>query len=406
MQNLTVTAIKNAKPKEKAYRISDGKGLYLEITPNGSKRWRFRYFFDGKEKLISLGVYPEISLKEARERHLEARNKVANDIDPSAERQLKKASRGDEFSFEYLAREWHGINVPKWSKHYGEQVLVRLEKNIFPWVGGKNIADITTSDMLKTLQRAQNRGAFDTAHRLKAYCSHVFFHAISKDIITTDPTQNLSRLLTKKRHKHFASITDPKQIGGLLRTIDGYEGTLPIKCALRLAPLVMLRPKELRCAEWEEIDIENAEWRIPAEKMKAGEMHIVPLSRQAIEIIEELRPLTGTGTIAKYLFPSPRDKKHPMSDNAVLSALRRMGFSKEEMTGHGFRSMASTCLNELGYNRDHIERQLAHAERNNVRAAYNYAEYLPERRKMMQEWADYLDELKAGGKVIEANFGR
>ena len=405
MHKLTATTVKNAKPEKKTYNLSDGKGLFLEVTPSGSKRWRFRYFFEEKEKLISLGVYPDISLKEAREQHQEARNMVANGINPSEVRQAQRAAQTEENSFEAVAREWHTRNQTKWSPHYASQIIARLESNVFPLLGKKNIRNITPPEILAALRRIEDRGAIETAHRVKSFVSQVFRYAIASGRAERDMTQDLRGALSPTTTKHLASITEPEKIGGLLRAIDDYEGTFVVKQALRLIPLVFVRQIELRHAEWSELDLEKAEWRIPADKTKSGATHIVPLSRQAIQIIEELRPFTGQGAAAKYLFPNTRTMSRPMSENTILGALRRMGFEKGEMTGHGFRSMASTLLNEQDYNGDHIERQLAHAERNSVRAAYNYADYLPQRKKMVQEWADYLDELRAGGKVIEAKFG-
>lgn len=402
---LTAISVKQAKPTKKTRKIFDGQGLFLEIKPNGSKLWRHKFYFEGKEKLLSLGTYPEITLAEARDAHREARILIAKGINPSEARQAQKEAKSDANSFEAIAREWHTKNIGKWTEKHGDQILRRLELNVFPWLGKVGIQKITPPELLKVMRRMEDRGAHETAHRVLSSCGQVFRYAIATGRAEQDISQHLRGALTPTRAKHLASITEPAKIGELLRAIDAYEGTFVVKSALQLAPLVFVRPKELRMAEWAEIDIKKAEWHIPAEKMKARQKHIVPLSRQAIAVIEELRPLTGHGAAAKYLFPSPRTLARPMSDNAVLGALRRMGYSKDEMTGHGFRSMASTRLNEMGYNRDHIERQLAHSEGNSVRAAYNYADYLEQRKIMMQEWADYLDELKAGGEVIQAKFG-
>ncbi|MBI1363147.1 MAG: tyrosine-type recombinase/integrase [Proteobacteria bacterium] len=402
---LTATTIKNAKATGKLQKLADGGGLYLEVTAKGNKRWRYRYYFQGKEQLISLGIYPDISLKDARERHAAMRRLLANDINPSDTRKAEKASQAGAESFEAIAREWHNKNLHMWTERHGQDILRRLELNIFPWLGKKPINDITPPALLAVLRRMEDRGAVETAHRVKACCGQVFRYAIATGRAERDASQDLKGAIPPVKKKHLASITDPVKIGELLRSIDGYEGSFVVKSALRLAPLVFVRPKELRCAEWSEFDFDKAEWRIPAEKMKARVQHIVPLSRQAIEVLQELYPLTGHGKAAKYVFPSPRTLSRPLSDNGVLSALRRMGYAKEEMTGHGFRSMASTLLNEQGWNADAIERQLAHGERNTVRAAYNYAQYMDERREMMQAWADYLDELRAGGKVITAKFG-
>ncbi len=391
---LTATTIKNTKPTNKTVKLFDGGGLFLEVTPKGGKRWRYKYYFQGKEQLISLGIYPDISLKDARERHAAMRRLLANGINPSDTRKAEKASQAGAESFESIAREWHSKNLHMWTERHGQDILRRLELNIFPWLGKKPINDITPPALLAVLRRMEERGAVETAHRVKACCGQVFRYAIATGRAERDASQDLKGAIPPVKKQHLASITDPVKIGELLRSIDGYEGSFVVKSALRLAPLVFVRPKELRCAEWSEFDFEKAEWRIPAEKMKARVQHIVPLSRQAIEQHKDLYPLTSHGKAAKYVFPSPRTLSRPLSDNGVLSALRRMGYAKEEMTGHGFRSMASTLLNEQGWNADAIERQLAHGERNTVRAAYNYAQYMDERRRMMQAWADYLDRLK------------
>ena len=276
---------------------------------------------------------------------------------------------------------------------------------MFPWLRGRPIAQVNAPELLALLRRIESRGALETAHRAMQNCGQVFRYAVATGRAERDPTGDLRGALPPPKEKHHASIIDPKRIGELLRAIDSYEGFFATKCALRLAPLVFVRPGELRKSQWQEINLDNAEWRIPAERMKMLEQHIVPLSRQAVEILRELEPLTNRGIVAKpntprFVFPSARSRERPMSENAVLAALRRMGYTKEEMTGHGFRSMASTLLHERGWNHQVIERQLAHAERNAVSAAYNFAEHLPERRKMMQAWADYLDALKARAEVI------
>lgn len=395
---LTATTIKSAKPKEKPYKLFDGHGLYLEVRPNSSKRWRFKYLFEGKEKLISLGSYPLTTLKEARDKHFNKRKMLENGINPSEVRKEKKAEKDNAHSFETVAKEWWNLTKSKWTTNHGYQIYRRLEMNVFPWVGDRNIKEITTPELLKVLRRIEARGAFEMAHRVKYNCSQVFSYAQRTGIVTQNICEPLKKdALSPVKKKHHASITDPKKVGGLLRALDSYEGHFITRCALKLAPLTFVRPGELRQAEWSEIDFEKKEWRIPAEKMKMRTIHIVPLSKQSIEVLEEIQPLTGRG---KYVFPSTRSAVRPMSNNAVTGALRRMGYTSEEMTGHGFRSMASTLLNEQGYNWDAVERQLAHSERNSVRAAYNYADYIPERTKMMQEWADYLDGLKTVNKKL------
>ncbi len=396
---LTVVEIKSAKLKEKPYKMADEKGLYLLVNPNGSKLWKFKYRFSGVEKKLSFGAFPDVSLAAAREARDEARRQLTNTIDPGILKNSIKRSKkmAEENSFEAVAREWHAKFTPKWSKNHGERILIRLEQNIFPWIGKSSINEVTAPEILSALRRIENRGAVETAHRVSQICGQVFRYAIVIGKAERNPAADLRGALAPVKQKHHASIIDSVEIGKLLNAISEYRGNFITKCALQLAPLFFVRPGELRHAEWSEFDLQKAEWRIPAEKMKMKEQHIVPLATQAIEIIQELHAYTGSG---KYLFPSLRSATRPMSENTVLAALRRLGYSSAEMTGHGFRSIASTLLNEHGWNRDAIERQLAHAERNNIRAAYNYAEYLPERRNMMQWWAQHLDKLKAGAEII------
>lgn len=376
----------------KSYKVTDEKGLYIEVKPTGSKLWRFKYRFGGKEKLLSVGIYPDVSLKQARERRDDLRKKVADGIDPSDIRKAEQIAKAGKESFEYVALEWHSKHKINWSESHSSRTLTRLQNDVFPWLGKKNIGEIKPPELLDVLRRVENRGALETAHRIYQVCGKIFRYAVSTGRAERDPTYDLKDALPPSKPKHHASIVDPKLIGDLLRAMNDYKGSFVTSCALRLAPLVFVRPGELRHAEWDEINLDQSEWRIPASKMKMRSPHIVPLSKQAISILRELEPLTGTG---KYLFPSLRTNTRPMSENTINAALRRIGYPKEVMTGHGFRSMASTLLNEMGWNRDAIERQLAHSERDGVRAAYNYAEYLPERRKMMQSWADYLYELKS-----------
>ena len=394
---LTDTTIRNTKPKDKPFKLTEGGGLYLLVNPNGSRWWRLRYRIEGKEKLISLGVYPEVSLKEAREKRDESRKMIRDGIDPSQAKKAQKASDSGADSFETIAREWFAKFSPTWTPSHGERIIRRLERDIFPWIGKRPIAEVKAPELLTVLRRIEERGAVDTAHRASQNCGQVFRYAVATGRAERDPTGDLRGAIPPTKQTHHASITDPREIGALLRAIDAYEGGLIVRCALRLAPLVFVRPGELRKAQWSEINWDKSEWVIPAERMKMREKHIVPLSRQSLEILRELQPLTGDG---KYLFPSPRTSDRPMSDNAILSALRRMGYTGDQMTGHGFRSMASTLLNEQGWHRDAIERQLAHAERDSIRAAYNYAEHMPERRRMMQSWADYLGELRKGGEIL------
>ncbi|MEW8102018.1 MAG: integrase arm-type DNA-binding domain-containing protein [Candidatus Thiodiazotropha endolucinida] len=397
---LTDSAIRNAKPRDKQYKLTDGGGLYLLITPKGGKWWRLDYRFNNQRKTLSMGVYPDTSLKSARNKRDAARQQIADGIDPSEARKAEKAARTSENSFEAIAREWWGKRARNWSESHASRIILRLENDVFPWVGSKPMGDISPLELLTVLRRVERRGAIETAHRIHQSCSQIFRYAISTLRAERDPAADLKGALPSTRQKHHASITEPKRIGELLRAIDGYQGQFVTRCALQLAPLVFVRPGELRHAEWSEIDLDKAEWRIPAKKMKMSTVHIVPLSTQAVAILNEIKPLTGTG---KYVFPGVRSNKRAMSENTVTGALRRLGYASGEMTGHGFRSMASTILNEQGWHKDAIERQLAHMERNSIRAAYNYAEYLPERVKMMQAWADYLDGLKGGADIIPIN---
>lgn len=383
--------IKSLTPKEKNYVIADDRGLFLEVTASGNKCWRFRYTYKGKQNRMSLGIYPEISLSDARKKRDELRVQLANGIDPQEKRRQEKALTDEKYHFETIAREWHRKFKSRWTEGHAELTLARLENNIFPYLGKTPISEITPPKLLEVLRLIEKRGALETAKRVRGICSMVFRYAIACGLAERDSAQDLQGALTPPKSKHLASITDPKKVGQFLRDIAECKAHFTAYCALQLAPLVFVRPGELRHAEWEEIDFEEKIWRIPAHKMKMRSTHLVPLSLQAINILSELKPLTGEG---KYVFPSIRSRTIPMSENTLTVALRRLGYSGQEMTVHGFRSMASTLLNELGWNRDAIERQLAHCERNSVRAAYNYAEFLPERKRMMQAWADYLEELK------------
>ncbi|MFC1876004.1 tyrosine-type recombinase/integrase [Thermodesulfobacteriota bacterium] len=395
---LTDTAIRNTKLQNKQYKLTDEKGMYLLVNKAG-KYFRLDYRFAGKRKTLALGVYPDVKLIEAREKRDDARKLIANGIDPGQARKVRKSIQIEqtENSLEAIAREWHGKYSSKWADSHAKKIIRRFELYIFPWLGSRPIAEITPPELLAVLRRVESKGILDTAHRAQQNCGQVFRYAIVTGRAERDPSADLRGALSPVKHGRMATITDPKKIGELLRAIDGYEGTPAAKSALKLAPLVFVRPGELRHAEWGEIDLDKAEWRIPAEKMKMKDPHIVPLSTQAIEILNEIQPITGKG---RYVFPSIRTNSRSMSNNTVLAALRRMGYTKEEMSGHGFRAMASTVLHEQGWPSDIIERQLAHAERNSIKAAYNHAQHLPERKKMMQAWADYLDILKNGDNVV------
>lgn len=395
---LSDTAIKNAKPSEKPMKMSDGGGLYLEISPKGGKYWRQKYRFQGKEKRLAHGVYPDVSLKMARERCGEARRLLAEGVDPGVHKKRLKELEKEKNSntFEAIAIEWHDKQSHVWTERHAHYVLKRLELNIFPWLGNKPIADITAKEILTAIRRIEEKGALHTAHRALSSCSQVFRYAVATGKVPTDPCRDLRGALLPEKVQHRAAIIDPIKVGGLLRAIEGYEGSMVVKSAMKLAPLVFVRPGELRQAKWENIDLEQAEWRFTVTKTKSP--HIVPLSRQAIEILEEIKQVTGKGL---YVFPSLRSVKRPMSDNAVLVAFRTMGISKEEMSGHGFRAMARTLLDEvLGFRPDFIEHQLAHAVKDPNGRAYNRTSHLEERKKMMQVWADYLEKLRDGADVI------
>ncbi len=398
---LTDKEILASKGKEKAYRLADGNGLYLEVSPAGGKLWRFRYRFGGKEKLLALGQYPEVRGPEARKRAAQARQLLADDRDPSAEKQAERERKrmGSENSFEALARQWHAKVAANLAATTRTKHMAFFEHDVFPRIGKRPIGDLSAVDMLAVIRRIEAREAFDVAKRTHNLCGRVFRYAVGLGLCDRDPTRDISLrdILHKPPERHHASLTDPREVGALMRAIEGFSGSVTTCVALKLAPLVFVRPGELRHAEWSELDFAKGEWRIPASKMKMREQHIVPLSRQAILALRSIQAVTGRG---RYVFPGERTSQRPISENTVNAALRRLGYSGDEMTGHGFRSMASTLLHEQGYPHAVIERQLAHGERNKVSAAYNFAEYLPERRVMMQEWADYLDKLREGAEVV------
>lgn len=406
---LTDIALRCLKPAERPFKVFDGGGLYLMVNPDGSRWWRFKYRYGGKEKLIAFGTYPEVKLKEARDRRDRARGQLRDGIDPSAARKAEKAARidSDSGSFEIVAREWYVKQSAHWVEDGGQRILRRLERYVFPRVGARAVRDLAAPDLLDVLQRIEAKGHPETAHRVRQYLGAIFRYAIATHRATHDPTSALKGALAPVADRHFASITDPRKVGGLLRAIRGYTGSDIVRCALRILPLVFVRPGELRGARWDEFafyiagqdqvqSAELPEWRVPAARMKMREQHIVPLSNQAVTVLRELHTFTGP---EGYLFPSVRSKARSMSENTINSALRAMGYARDQMSGHGFRHMASTLLHERGYRSEWIERQLGHGDRNAIRARYNFAEYLPERRCMMQEWADYLDSLAQGAEI-------
>lgn len=390
--SLSDTNIRNTKPAKRPQKLFDERGLYLILQPTGARWWRLKYRFAGKEKLLSLGVYPDVSLKQARLNRDEARKLIAEGVDPSAKRKIDVAAqrRSSSNSFRAVAEEWLE------RQHVAEVTASKnrwlLESFLFPEIGSRPINEITPRELLTALRKIETSGKLETASRAKNKAGQVFRFAILEGKAESDPTASLRGALKSPQVKHHPAITEPKKVGELLRAIDGFSGQPVTACALRLAPLVFVRPGELRKAEWSEFDLGGAIWRIPAERMKMKAAHLVPLSKQAVAILHDLHSLTGRG---RLVFPSIRSSQRPMSENTVNGGLRRLGYSSEEMTGHGFRSMAATRLNEMGWRADAIERQLAHAESNKVRDAYtSAAQYLDVRKQMMQAWSDYLDSLR------------
>lgn len=398
---LTDTAVRKAKASEKPYKLADGGGLCLLVSGSG-KYWRFNYRFGGKHKTLALGGYPDVSLARAREKHAEARRQLSDGIDPAAIRRTDKmrAAACAANSFEAVARSWFAKAYADKAQTTRDKTLTRLEQDVFPWIGSRPVAEIVAPDVLDVIRRIEQRGALDIARRVFNYISRTLRYADSHGMVERDVSASidLSLVLTKRETRHHAAITSPQAVGGLMRAIDGFTGGFATLCALKLSALTFVRPGELRHAEWEEFDLDGATWSIPGSKMKMDNAHVVPLSTQAVAILSELHKLTGRGC---YVFPSERGGSRPMSENTVNGALRRLGFTKDEMTAHGFRAVARTLLDEeLGFRPDFIEHQLAHAVRDPNGRAYNRTAHLGERRKMMQAWADYLDKLKAGADVI------
>jgi len=397
---LSDAQVNKAKPAEKDYKLSDGGGLHLLVTTSGGKLWRFQYRFDGKQKSLALGQYPEFSLANARKRREEARTLLANEQDPGeAKKAAKKAEAlKDASSFELVAREWFGKNEPVWSSGHSSTNMNRLKRDVFPVIGSMPVSEISASDIRAMLLKIEARGAVETATRIKIMCGQVFRYAVATGRLEHDPTASLkSREIFRKRvTRHHAAITEPTELTPLLLAIDEYQGTFVVKSALQLTPLLFVRPGELQNMEWSEIDFDAALWSIPADRMKMKQPHVVPLAKQALKIFQVLQPVSGSG---RYVFPG-RTSSRPMSNNSINAALRYLGFNKDTVTGHGFRATARTILDEvLGFRVDLIEHQLAHAVRDPNGRAYNRTSFLDDRRQMMQAWADYLDGLKAGVKI-------
>jgi integrase len=395
MQKLTATAVKQAKPRTKAYSLSDGGWLYLFVKPNGTKAWRFNYRINGKQKTLAIGIYPDISLKAARDKHKEARENLANGIDPNAAKQAQKAADQGAFSnsFEIVALEWLQKRGAK--SEGGDKRLNRLlQKDLFPYIGKRPISKITSPDLLKALRRIESRGAVNTAHRAKQAAGMVFRYAVATGRAERDPSVDLKDALAQPKQTHFKSLTEPNDVAPLMVAIRHYRGTPTVMAALKLSPLLFCRPGELRHLEWIEVKFKQTRIELPAEKMKMQEPHIIPLSTQAMEILEELHLITGRG---KYVFPSARGPSRPLSDNGVRTALRTLGYTNEQISPHGFRAMARTILDEvLNFPLDWIEHQLAHAVRDPNGRAYNRTKHISQRQQMMQTWADYLDGLASG----------
>lgn len=383
------TQIKNSKPKDKAYKLFDGDGLFILIHPNGGKYWRLKYTWQGKEKLLALGVYPIVTLSVAREKLLEAKKQLANNLDPSGQKKAQKnmAHINTENSFESVATEWHSKNVNKWSEEHGKKLKDWIKKEITPVIGSMPINEVKAPHILEVVKRIEARGANDVARRILNICSQVFRYGMPLGKCDFDATMGINQTLEFVKRKNYKCISIA-ELPALIKKIDEHNYRLLTKLCLKMVVLTFVRSTELREAKWDEINLENKEWRIPAERMKMKEQHIVPLSRQVIDILDAIKKLPYN---SEYIFPNENNPKKVISENTMLYALYDMGYHNK-MTVHGFRQLASTILNEQGFSPDAIERQLSHAERNNVRRAYNHAQYLPERREMMQWWADYISK--------------
>ncbi len=400
---LTDTRVKTAKPQEKLYKLTDERGLHLSVYPNGSKLWQMRYRFDGKEKTASLGKYPEVSLARAREKRDEMRKQVASDVDPvQAQRRVKAEKKlAQEHSFEAVARRWFDSWKAARSARHADYVIRRLEADVFPAIGKRPIAEIQAPELVAMMKAVAKRGALEIAKRCYQMTGQVFRYAIAHGLAQRNPASDVKPgdVLASRRKENYARI-DAKELPELLRKIEGYQGTPATRMAIKLLALTFVRTGELIAARWDEFDLQTCQWRIPAERMKMRTPHIVPLSSQTVQVLRVLHGVTGRSTL---LFPGERDHAKPISNNTILKALERMGY-KGRMTGHGFRGLASTILHEHGFDHAHIELQLAHQERNAVSAAYNHATYLKQRTKMMQWWADHLDQQLASN-VLKLRAG-
>lgn len=409
MGKLSATAVQQAKGQAKSVKLTDGGGLYLLVKSDGSRYWRYNYRFAGKRKTLALGVYPDVSLAGARKAHQQARETLAKDIDPSEAKRIERITRhlASADSFEAVATEWYETKLSEKSDSYRVRTQRLLKKDLYPPLGNRPISQITSAELLLALRKVEGRGAIDMAHRAKQTAGQVFRYAVATGRAERDPSGDLRGALKTKTKKHYAAIIDPAEVGRLLLAIDVFQGTPTVKAALQLSPLLFQRPGEIRGMEWEEINWEEERWEIPADKMKIRQPHIVPLCTQSIDLLKELHRLTGRG---RYVFPSARGASRCLSENGVRSALRTMGYDNDTMTPHGFRAMARTIMDEvLNYRVDWIEQQLAHAVRDANGRAYNRTAHLPQRKDMMQGWANYLDNLKAqatAGNVVTAKFGQ
>lgn len=392
MPKVTPIQINNLAPKIKQYKVFDEHGLFIIIRPNNSKLWRFRYTYRGKSKELSLGTYPHVSLKDARLKRDEFRQLLISGQNPSDTRKFENSEMKGEYSFEHFALLWHKKQTSRWTEAYAAKVMRQMELNILPSLQYDNIHSITPKQMITLIRSIEDKGTIETARRVKQIISQIFRFAVATGECESDPTRDIGEAMATSKVKHYATITDPEKIKVLISKIDRYPGTFVTRSALQLIALVFLRPGEIANAEWNEIHFELKQWHIPAERMKMNKKHIIPLSNQSIKILTDLHLYTGD---KEYLFPHNSTPNTSMNRETLRCGLRRLGYKTGEMTAHGFRSMASTRLHEMGWQSDVIERQLAHTEQNKIKGAYNYAEHLDKRTEMMQFWADYLDDLKS-----------
>jgi len=401
---LSDSEVRHAKPQAKLYRLRDGGGLFCEVLTTSAKVWRYNYRIHGKQKTFTIGNYPDTSLSEARTSKDNAKKLVSAGIDPSQQKQIKKKSL-KENTFQKIAEVWLAQQKTEWSAEHYRRTKSYLERDVFPWLGDREAKTIEAPEIIPIIMRVSDRGAVDAATRVKGFIQQVFDYAVVHGKAPRNPAKdiNLQLILPKRVKKHFSAITDPVELGNLLRAIDGYHGSVVVRQALKLSPMVMVRPSELNNAEWSEFDLDSTMWTIPAKRRKLPthikrankieDAHHVPLSSQAVAVLKEIFQYTGRG---QFVFPSARGRSRPMSNNAIRVALRTMGFDNDTITAHGFRGVASTFLNTMGYRSEIIEAQLAHKDKNQIRSAYNHADYIEERTVMLQEWGNYLDSLKSG----------